>query len=171
MLESLGKLDGNERWLTIPVGKADFERTVGRIEGLQMVSFSSNDDGTDRYNQVKLNFSNPNALLRFLDATGQRASLVRENGTYRLSLTMIGGMEQADPDLMALFTTLSQGYTVDLSLSAPGEGTLALYNGNGKPLDNLPGAQVISRGKKVSFMAPLGDLFALQEGVVMELQW
>ncbi|GHT76702.1 hypothetical protein FACS1894124_8630 [Spirochaetia bacterium] len=40
-LESLGKLDGNERWLPIPVGKADFERTTDRIPGLALKSFSS----------------------------------------------------------------------------------------------------------------------------------
>ncbi|MDR3334004.1 MAG: hypothetical protein LBT13_03810 [Treponema sp.] len=171
LLESLGKLDGNERWLTVPVGKADFERTVNRIAGMSMVSFSSKDDGKDLYNQVKLAFSNPEALLRFLDATGQRASLVQENGKYRLSLTMSAGLEQADPDLMALFTTISQGYTVNLSLSVPGEGTLALYNRNGIPLERLPGVQLIPQGKTVSFTAPLGDLYTFTEGVVMELGW
>jgi len=83
MLESLGRLDGNEKWPAIPVGKADFERSLARIPGLRLSSFSSKDvphlsGGRDLLTKVTLEFKNTAALLAFLDSTGSRASLVQE---------------------------------------------------------------------------------------------
>jgi hypothetical protein len=169
--ESLGKLDGNEGRPTIPLGKADFERTAARVEGLTLGSFSSKNDGKDTINTIKLAFSSLEALTRFLDATGQRASLVKEKGNYHLSLTLTSGSDQLDPDLLTLFTTVSQGYSVSLSLTTPKEGTLSLYDSQGNPLGDLPGITRVPKGKKVSFMSPLGDLFALKGGVGMAFIW
>jgi hypothetical protein len=39
MVEALGKLDGNERWQTVPLGRADFERTLARLPKLRLSSF------------------------------------------------------------------------------------------------------------------------------------
>ncbi|MDR1929448.1 MAG: hypothetical protein LBQ44_02355, partial [Treponema sp.] len=74
-LESLGKFDGNERWPPLPAGRADMERSVKRIEGLSLRSFSSREEGKDLVNSFQLEFSNTEALSAFLDSTGQKVRI------------------------------------------------------------------------------------------------
>jgi hypothetical protein len=169
-LESLGKLDGNERWLTIPVGEADFERTLDRLPGMSLRSFSSKNEGTDMLYQVSLEFDHIDALVPFLDATGQRASLVRENGASRLSLTLSEGSDP-DPDLVSLVSLLSAGYEADFSFTFPEEAALSLYSGKGLPLDSFPGGNIRARGKQVFFKAPMGEVLSFPEGLRLEIRW
>jgi hypothetical protein len=169
--ESLGKLDGNERWLTVPVGKADFERTVARVEGLKLRSFSSKTAGQDTVNTVKLEFADPQSLVRFLDASGQRATLTEEGGVNRLSLVLVSGSGRIDADLLTLFQTISEGYTFSLSFTAPREGTLAVYDAPGNLLEEMSAVTVVAQGKTVSFQSPIGDIFAFSDGVRLELVW
>jgi hypothetical protein len=58
MAEAIGALDGNERWPTIPVGRADWERTVERFPGLSLVSFSRREGNKDTVYNVRLDFVN-----------------------------------------------------------------------------------------------------------------
>lgn len=171
MVESLGKLDGNERWPPVPLGKADFERTQERVPGLRLVSFSTKEDGKDRYHHIKMEFADPGVLVRFLDATGQGASLVQEQGKYRLTLTFTEGMDKADPDLLALVEAVSAGYSLQMNLSFPGEGSLKVYDREGSSLDTLPGMTLVPQGKQVSFMAPLGTVLTHNRGLSMEIGW
>jgi hypothetical protein len=172
-LESLGKLSGNERWPTLPVGKADFERSVRRLDGVKLVSFASKNTNEGIINTVKLDFSNRDALLRLLDASGRRVSF-GTSGENRLSLVLIEKVEKVeraiDPDLLALFTALAG--TFSLSLSVPsGEARVQLYDGGGQALSGVAGATVQARGKTVSFSAPLGVLLNLSQGLMMEIRW
>ncbi|MDR0561751.1 MAG: hypothetical protein LBG73_03600 [Spirochaetaceae bacterium] len=169
--ESLGKLDGNERWLTVPIGKADFERTVARVEGLKLRSFSSKTAGQDTVNTVKLEFADPQSLVRFLDASGQRATLTEEGGVNRLSLVLVSGSGRIDADLLTLFQTISEGYTFSLSFTAPREGTLVVYDAPGNLLEEMSAVTVVAKGKTVSFQSPIGDIFAFSDGVRLELVW
>ncbi|MDR2394201.1 MAG: hypothetical protein LBD93_08620 [Treponema sp.] len=171
MLESLGKLDGNERWLPVPLGKADFERTQERVPGLRLLSFASKEDGQDQYHQVKLEFSDPGVLVRFLDATGQRASLVQEQGRYRLTLTFTEGMDRVDPDLLALLEAVSVGYEFQVKVAFPGEGSLRVYDRTGSSWDTVPGMTLVPQGKQVSFMVPLGEVLTHNRGLNMEIGW
>lgn len=169
--ESLGKLDGNERWQTVPAGKADFDRTLDRLPGMRMVSFSSKDDGKDMVNQVELEFTDMPSLISFLDAAGERASFVQEKGKNRLSLILYPGVRGEDPELLSLVKEVSRTYDVTLSLSAPGEAALTLTGGQGRPLGSAEGIQVQSQGKKASLSVNTGDLLASPEGLGAEFIW
>jgi hypothetical protein len=164
--ESLGKLDGNERWQTIPVGRADFDRTLDRLPGTRMVSFSSKDDGKDVINRVELEFTDMASLLSFLDASGGRVSFVRENGKNRLSLILYPGLKTEDPELLSLIREVSRTYDVELSLSAPGETALTLTGGGA-----IEGVRVQSPGKKASLSVNTGALLASPEGLGAEFSW
>ncbi|MDR2028198.1 MAG: hypothetical protein LBP93_01525 [Treponema sp.] len=171
MVESLGKLDGNERWLPVPVGQADFERTIARIEGLTMDSFSSKSTDEDIINTVKLAFANREALVRFLDATGQRASWEAGPGGNRLTLSLGGGAGVQNQELLRLAAALTEGYSLRFSLSLPGSAALSLRDSQGRVLENPPAGTIESRGGRVVFSSPMADMLSLTGAVVMEIGW
>lgn len=169
--ESLGKLDGNEQWQTVPAGRADFDRTLDRLPGMRMVSFSSRDDGKDLVNQAELEFTDMASLLAFLDASGEGASFVQEKGKNRLSLVLYPGLPGEDPELLSLVKEVSRPYDVTLSLSAPGETALTLTGGRGGPPGSLESIKVQSPGKKASLSVNTGDLLTSTEGLGAEFTW
>jgi hypothetical protein len=171
MVESLGKLDGNERWLPVPVGQADFERTADRIEGLKVASFSSRTSGEDLINTVKLEFAHPGALVRFLDATGQRAAWTREQGGNRLTLSLGGGAEIRNPDLRELTAGLSEGYVMHFGLTLPGTAETTLRDSRGGALEQPPVGTLRSQGGRVVFSSPMADMLSSPQTVTMEIRW
>ncbi|MFP3089249.1 hypothetical protein LQZ21_02860 [Treponema sp. TIM-1] len=169
--ESLGKLDGNERWLTLPVGRADFERTISRIDGLKLTAFSAREDEKDRVVTVKVDFSNPDALTGFLDALGQRTRLTREEDKYRLSLTLGGGVQSQDPELLELTQAVFLGYTLEFGIALPRDTVLTLVDEEGGKLDTPPVGNIYGSGRNIRFSAPMGALLTSKEPVRMEIRW
>lgn len=178
LLENIGKLDGNERWLTVPVGEADFRRTVERLDGVRLVSFASREssrgsapDGASAMiiHKVKLSFDTIDALLGFLDSIGSHTALVTTNGKNRLSLTLTQEKSDIDPDVLALFASVSSGYEYTVSVSVPSEGSLSLLDADGNRLA-IAGAEV-RQGNPLLFSVPMGTLLSVKEGVMMEITW
>ncbi|MDR1232598.1 MAG: hypothetical protein LBK61_14500 [Spirochaetaceae bacterium] len=121
-----GTLDGNENWPAVPVGKADFERTVARIDGLELRSYHERKQGGDRLFEVTLAFDHVSALSRFLGDNGQQFVYKNENGSHIFTVSFNekpeGGQPQADDDaLMSLVRTAFTGYQFDFSISVPGD--------------------------------------------------
>ena len=171
MLESIGRLDGNEPWPVVPVGRADFERGLARIPGLRLRSFSSREvhaarEGKDILTKAVLDFDNTAALLAFLDVTGSHATLARDGGSSLLRLALLDPSPQAvNADLVSLLQETCEGYELGISLSAPGNASLAMFP------SNVQGARLVSQGRKVSFTIAMGELLALNEGLVLEISW
>ncbi|MDR0455410.1 MAG: hypothetical protein LBH20_01835 [Treponema sp.] len=175
MLESLGRLDGNENWPAIPVGRADFQRSLARIPGLRLSSFSAKDvphssGGRDLLTKAVLEFNNTAALLAFLDSAGSHASLVQENKSSQASnvlrlvlLDPSDGLVNAD--LRSLLREVSAGYEFSISVSVPKNAVLSVTP------SSLPAARMVSRGKKVSFALDMGELLELNEGLTLEITW
>lgn len=170
-LDSLGKLDGNERWGTIPVGEADFERTMDRLPEMKLLSFSSKDDGKNIIIDAKMQFSSLKGLLAFLDATGRRSTLSVNAGSGRLLLTLSEGAEKTDANLNRLLAAISENYSIRMSMTFPGEGSLALTDNKGNPLKTTPGVEIQPAGKKVSCSFPLYDVITSADGINVEFRW
>jgi hypothetical protein len=177
MMESMGRLDGNERWPTIPVGRADFERTVARIPDLSLVSFSSKEapstnkilGGKDLVTKVSLEFKNTAALLAFWSGNGgtsaEGSSLTQRDGKNVLRLVLTDPLSDGiNGDLLSLLKEISTGYEIVLSLSAPRNAALSLS-------PSVSAARVVSPGKKVSVAVGLGDLLELKDGLAVEISW
>lgn len=168
-LESLGKLDGNSP--VIPVGRADFERSVSRIPGLKLSKYSSKDirnasGNSDLVTSVVLDFKDTGALLAFLDGTGSRASLIQEGEGKLLRLTLLdpsGGI--TNPDLLSLLQEISGGYDFNISFTLPKNASIKMIP------QTVPAAKLVSNGKKASFSIGMGELFSLKEGVGLEIRW
>jgi hypothetical protein len=177
LLESIGRLDGNERQPAIPVGRGDFERGIARIPGLRLVSYSAKDapgasGGRDLVTRAELEFSNTDALTAFLDSTGVGVTLtgtvpisVPQQGLgTTLRLVLLNPAESADADLLSLLREISGGYEISVSLTAPGNASLALT-------PPVPEARAVTGGRKVSFAVGTGVLFGLNEGLELEIGW
>ena len=170
-LESLGKLDGNEGSPPLSVGRADFERTAARIEGLRLRSYSAGEKDGEKTVKAALDFSTPEALTAFLDALGQGARLSHAQGKSRFSLTLGDGLENRDRELLDLIRELSRGYVLDLTITLPSEGTLTLLDRNGRAVAAPPAGTAALEGRKFRFSSPLGDLLAAPEKAALELIW
>jgi hypothetical protein len=165
-LERLGKLDGNERWLPVPVGRADMERTVNRVEGLRLVSFSSREDGKDLVYSARLDFDSPEALTAFLDASGRLVRLDMEQ--RRLAFTFTGA-ESAETGFRETAASAFSGYTFSLALSMPAAVSLRWLDENGAETRN-PGTASVN-GTALDFSAAMADLVLLEKGCIMEIRW
>jgi len=174
-LDSLGKLDGNERWSTIPVGKADFERTLDRLPEMKLLSFSSREDAKDLIVDAKLQFATMQGLLAFMDASGRRMSYSGDAGgiagSGRLSLTLNEGIKNTNANLAKLISSVTDGYSVRMSVSFPGQGNLAMSDSQGKALTAIPGSVINSSGKTVSFSIPLNQVLSSSGGINAVFSW
>jgi hypothetical protein len=172
-LEALGKLDGNENWPIVPVGKADLGRSVARIEGLSLRSFSEKTSDADLIYQAQLDFANLEALARFLDSAGQRASLVRDGAENRLVLSFnhSAGSVEVDEKLLELLASSFEGYALVFGITLPQAPKLRVVNRNGAPLESPPAGTALLQGNRVGFSAPMADLLSATEPSLLEITW
>jgi len=173
MLESLGRLDGNERWPAIPVGRADMERSVARVPGLRLSSFSARDvpngsGGSDLVTRAVLDFAHTDALLAFLDKTGSRAAFVRaaDGNANLLRLVLLEPSPEIDnPQLLSLIREVSAGYEIRINLNVPANASLATVPAR------VPHARTELNGRNVSFAVGTGYLPAITDGLALEVSW
>ena len=172
MAESLGRLDGNENWPIIPAGRADFERTIARIPGMRLVSFSSSEGARDAVTKVTLEYDNTDALLKFLDPTGSRASLSIDNQSGRLDLILNEAVSsEYDADLFELVRQVSASYGISISFSAERNNTLSFTNGDGTAVPAPASAQTVISGRKTSMSIGVADLLEIKEGLGVSFSW
>ncbi|GHU15062.1 hypothetical protein FACS1894163_00560 [Spirochaetia bacterium] len=170
-MEALGQLDGNLNQPTIPVGRQDFERSLARLPGLTLRSFSSKQDEKNIINQAEIDFAGLEALIPFLDAAGEGASLSRTGGQTSLRLTLSRGAADIDEDLLSLAELVSAGYEAAISLAGPRETSLALFDHSHQPIQTPKGAEWVKSGKKASIAIPIPQLLSLREGLELEFTW
>jgi hypothetical protein len=168
MAEVIGKLDGNESWPVIPVGRADWERTIERISGASLVSFSSRQSQQDIITNVTLNFDNAEAMLKFLDPTGKRTSL----GADCFELIINEPLPSTINDhLLELVRQVTDGYTFTISFSAEGNSNMIITDGNRKEIPVPVSSQVVSSGKKTSLSIAIYEIITSTEGLGVRFTW
>ncbi|MCX7655625.1 MAG: hypothetical protein N2Z76_03765 [Treponemataceae bacterium] len=166
MVESLGKLDGNEWFLPFPVGKIDFERTVTRIPGLSLRSYTSRQDEKNIIVQAELAFQNLEALRTFLDTTGRLASFSTETDQKRLILRLSQGPATTDPDIQNVVRSVFGGYEISLTITTP---TIPTYEGRGIGKGKV--GTLVLTGQRLFFTAPTAEILLAPEVVEYSLSW
>ena len=167
MLESIGKLDGNENFPIVPVGRADWERSISRIPGISLVSFSSSQRLSDLIVNVTLEYTDVQALLNFLDPAEERMSY--SPGKININLFQPG--LEISSDLLEFAQMVSVGYKFSFSFSAEGNSVLAITDGTGKEIPTPLSTEVTQSGKKVSMSMDIMDIFTQQEGLGVSVSW
>ncbi|MDR1908359.1 MAG: hypothetical protein LBQ35_00380 [Spirochaetaceae bacterium] len=169
--EALGKQDGNSRWLPLPVGAADFERTCARVEGLRLRSAETRARGEDVVSRVRLDFDRLPALLAFLEGFSELSfSESGEGGTLIFSLSGDVGSTGAGAELVSLVEELSRNRSVELKFNLPAQAGLLLLDGGGRAVVTPPG-WTLSGGAPAHFRAPLGELLTREGDLNLELSW
>jgi len=170
-LDALGRMDGNERWNTIPVGRADFERTLDRLPDMRLLSFSSRQDARDIIISARMGFSSIEGLLAFLDASGRRSSFTGNPGSGRMVFTLSEGTGVHNPELAGLLAGISEGYSVRIGMGFPTEGSLTVLDNQGRALTAVPGSSIQSTGRRVFGSFPLYEILTAAEGMNIEFRW
>jgi len=170
-LDALGRLDGNERWNTIPVGRADFERTMDRLPGMKLTSFSSKEDRNDLIINAKMEFEDLNSLMSFIDTSGLRSSFSGDAHSGRIVLVLSDAKFKSTAALGKLIAEISESYSVKTAMSFPNEGSAKITDNRGFSLDGIPGSVVYSSGKKVSCSFPLSSVLSATDGINIEFLW
>jgi hypothetical protein len=165
-MEAIGALDGNLSRPSVPVGRVDFERTIDRLEGLKLNSFSSKEEDRDLVSRAVIAFSRLENILPLLDSGGGAVLQGGDRRTLRMRLGAgenPGGAESRpiDPQLLALAEQLSEGYRIAISLSAPGDVELRV---TGDREDVI----IEDSGKKTEFSAPMSRFFRPEAALELE---
>jgi hypothetical protein len=166
-LESMGKLDGNEKWLPIPVGRADLERTAARVSGLSLVSYSSKVLGKDTIHNAEFSFTSVDALCAFLDSQGQQCKADFYGKQMIFSFPM---QKESNPGHKQMMTEALQGYDFSFSLAAPGQAQVSWLDKDGKIMQNIAG-NVKTRNNTVEYTVPMAQLVFLDASQTMEVRW
>jgi hypothetical protein len=166
MAEAIGRLDGNERWPTIPVGRADWERTVERSPGLSLVSFSRREERQNTVYNVRLAFENPAALERFLDPAGRNALFISTPDFHNFYLNIIGlTFSEIDPALLDLARQVSAGYKFEMSFRAPSDVTMTFDDAFTHEMSAPQAVRTNVQGRKASLSIDIADLLSLTYGL------
>jgi hypothetical protein len=164
--QDIGALDGNARWPSVPVGQADFERTVSRMEGLRLLSFSTREEGSDLLYRAAVGFSKLEDILPLLGAGEETVSLVRGEGrslVLRLAPGRESGSEAENPELLALVEEAFRAYDIAISLSAPSPVELRVREGKGLKIEQ--------GGRKAGFSIPVSEIISRTEALTVEFMF
>jgi hypothetical protein len=157
LVESMGKLEGNERWLPLPYGRDTFERFVSGQRGLRLEDFSEKVDETDRTVRASISSTDLESLVRFVVSTGKSASFSENNGKRTLSLRVWEGGGPLDPDLKRLVDTVFRGYSVVLRFRLPA--AAAVQGGS------------LEDERTALFSAPVTEIISADKPIVWTVAW
>jgi hypothetical protein len=163
----MGKTDGNENNLPLPVGKEDLERTIERIPGLSLVSFSQRQDDKDLIISFEMAFATPEALAAFMDDDNLQMKMDMKKKTFRLHLPAGDGGEESFKEMI---TSAFLGYDFSFSMAVPGQAKTVWLDENGKSIQKYPGTCSV-RNSTVEYTAPMGDLVFLEAPLTLEISW
>ncbi|MCL2809396.1 MAG: hypothetical protein FWD24_04940 [Treponema sp.] len=172
ILDDLGRFDGNESKPTIPIGRGDWERTIERIQGTRLVSFSSRENSQDTVTNVVIDFSNPQALIEILASSGNNVSINHNGQSGNFELIIINEQtDEYDVDIINLTRSFFNDYNFSFSFSAPGSSTMTITDGAGNTIPASSFSTSVLSGRRVSFSAGMMDVVTQTNGLGVKINW
>lgn len=166
--ETIGRLDGNENWSLIPVGRADWERSIERIKGAEIVSFSSRERAQEVITNITLEFENTEALINIIDPSRKRVSM---KDRELLLIFNEPVFQEIDKNLLELLKLVSTGYRFSVSFSADSNSSLSVTDGTGREIPPPEKAEIIPSGRKVSLSIDTAEILSLANGLGVRISW
>jgi len=174
IINNLGALDGNESMPSVPLGKSDWERTVSRIPGAKLVSYSSVEEKQDTVIKVVVDYKDDQALLSLLDPSGEKISIKRQGQSGKLEFVLLNDSideSNYDRELLDMMRVFMDGYNFSISFSGPGNSTLAVIDGSGNVVSAQSPAKTVPSGKSVSYSIGIMDLLDVKGGLGFRFNW
>jgi hypothetical protein len=175
MLDNLGALDGNESMPTIPLSKADFEKTINRVPGAKLSSFSSTEDKKDTIVKVVVDFKDDQTLIALLDPlSGKKASINRQGQNGNLNIMLLDdsvNLSEYSEDVIEQVRVFFEGYNVAVSFSGQGNSKLTFADKDGNAIPAQSNAKAVLSGKKVSYSIGVMDLVSMENGLILQFAW
>ncbi|MCL2764853.1 MAG: hypothetical protein FWD40_06185 [Treponema sp.] len=171
ILAGLGALDGNQSMPPIPAGREDWQRTIQRIPGLRLVSYSSRETSQGTIMNVTLDYDNEKALSQLLDPSGQRISIKRDERSGEFDLLVFNEASSFDENMMLLAHSFLEGYDFSISFSAPSNSTMIINDSNNNAILNPASAVITEHGRKTSLKMSMQDVLALKNGLRIKFVW
>jgi len=175
MLDSLGGLDGNESIPAIPLSKADFEKTIARVPGAKISSFSSTEDKKDKIIKVVVDYKDDQTLLALLDPQlGGNTSLNRQGQNGNLNITLMDDsidLSDYSEEVIEQVRVFFEGYDITVSFSGQGNSKLTVTDKNGNAVPVQSNEKTVLSGKKVSYSIGLMDLIEKKSGIKLLFSW
>ena len=138
------------------------ERSVRRIPGMKLVSFSRKEAGNDAVYSSRLDFDSPGALAAFLDASGRGVSIDTENRRFALTF------EKGEETELAREFLSGRDFSFSFGPSG-GNPRLRWLDENGAEIQG-PG-EFFARGPAVNFRAAMAELVFPGRTLIMEISW
>ena len=166
-LENLGGLDGNHNRLPIPAGRIDFERSVARVPGLALVSYSSRQNGNDIIHRAELAFASPDALTAFLDSSGRYFQFDFPGRKLVISFYQTRTIDTTFREFTA---DILKEYYFSISFSVPGTANAQWLDGDGRIINHFPGDCIVL-GRAVRYTVSMTELVFLESPLYLEISW
>ena len=180
-IDSLGALDGNKDMPAIPISRIDWDRTIQRIPGARLASFSSVKKGNDTITTVAVQFNNTDTLLALLSPESTGAPIIAEKKQNIITLILNDSSldsndknknaAQYDKELLELAGTMFEGYNFSISFSAPGNSALTFTDGSGNEVQKPSSVEAVTNGRRVSMSIGIMDLVEKREGLGVRFNW
>jgi len=174
ILDGIGRLDGNESMPIIPAGRQDIERTIQRIPGMKLLSYSNRQTEKDIIIGTNIEFNSPQALLAFLDPSGNRASITNngQSGIFELIIYNEGSaLNKFDENLMELMPSFFAGYDFTINFSAPGSSAMIITDADGNSISAPLSSVTTVQGRRVSLSMGVLDVITLSNGLGIKINW
>jgi hypothetical protein len=147
--------------LPLPVSREDFQRTVGSIQGLRLVSLDQREDEKDVFIAARIDFARVEAINDIGKAGQIELSFSNEGDlhVFRQQVYRGGGLEEISQESLQMVETFFEGYGLTYRVSAP---AVIMRHSLGE----------LSEDKRsVSYHTTIADLLKSREKKVLEIAW
>ncbi|MCL2276363.1 MAG: hypothetical protein FWC21_00550 [Treponema sp.] len=167
-LSGIGSMDGNELMPIIPVYRADWDRTIEKLPGVKLVSYSNRVNARESSVNVVLDFPNIQSLAALLDSSGETVTYSQNN----LNMILINDNSQRyDNNLIALMRSFYDDYEFSINFSSQSNSLLTITDGGGNIINKPARAAVTSSGRRLSFSIGIMDLLEIPGGLGLSINW
>ena len=156
---NLGTIDDDRPFYTVPVSRADFERTTSQIEGLTLKSFNMEENSSELHVTAQMEFASLEALSELFSSSGPGAiEIADQNGLHTYRHTIFSGSgADIDADSREMIDTFFSENTASFTLIAP------------DPIQSSSHGEFEGRTASVSFS--ISEVTLQTEPLVWEVAW
>jgi hypothetical protein len=150
--------------LPLPLSRTDIEKSLEKIDGVQLKSYSQNSKANNIIVSFSLAFDSPSHLAYYLDPTGKFVQYSHDNGISHLRLTLGDAIQPLDNQMKdALYEKVKPynfKFTFETAQAAPEIS-----------MQNADFFRTTTSGKKVTLESSMADLLTSVEPPQIDISW